>query len=347
MNKYEMVANLMADHNYDSVIDVFFSDLDHSEIPFQQKKRVIQFINSSIEQLESEDTAPDKDALLDMTNIVQGVAKFNPVSKSGKFYILVDRYIKNPNDVNIWEVAGQITDKGIQDISGFDPHKFLNDLVNAYPLGKGFPQQLLFTYAKSYQQSFNIKFDSNKIFVCTLNQRATHSGFNSVDEFLKQANHHDLAFFLAIISNKGYWYTSNSHNKIEFQFDSNTLNSFLPLFDQRVTELNDMEPSKIRGGIDSLNNIIKFVNNQESEKHLMPYTDSLLKHADKLVCIHSILNELVVDENFSIQAFQHILNFNQRPFSKVFKEKMNINAFPDSCKDKANLILNWSKKKGA
>jgi hypothetical protein len=80
----ELASEYMNNQEYNSLLEIFLLDYNNKSISLQQKKRVVQYINSNIDILKEEKNIPNNDLLNDVLNAATNSESYLPISKAGK-----------------------------------------------------------------------------------------------------------------------------------------------------------------------------------------------------------------------------------------------------------------------
>ncbi len=345
----ELASEYMNNQEYNSLLEIFLLDYNNKSISLQQKKRVVQYINSNIDILKEEKNIPNNDLLNDVLNASNNSQSYTPISKAGK----IAGFLKNKADNVImsndkyFDFASQL-ENDFSVISSFDAEfnvqQFKDTLIERCNVENGKECYQLVRFIKRYGIAFEERMTDQKSLLIKLksNLAPSESIVTDFDSYFQIIVFRDLVTsFLPLLIN------SFNYNNTQFDLDEDTVQQLVTLLSNSLIRINDEIEKKIRGGDKTANSFV--ISIYQNQKNLIPIANVLLDYGDKIVCISTILEYLVFRDEFSLYNFEQILGFNKRAFSAKMKEKMEIIVsnynYSQKAQDKASLILNWSKKK--
>jgi hypothetical protein len=348
----ELASEYMNNQEYNSLLEIFLLDYNNKSISLQQKKRVVQYINSNMDILKEEKNIPNNDLLNDVLNASNNSESYLPISKAGK----IAGFLKNKADNVImsndkyFDFASQL-ENDFSVISSFDAQfnvqQFKDTLIEKCNVENGKECHQLVRFIKRYGMAFEERMTDQKSLLIKLkyNLAPSESIVTDFDSYFQIMVFRDLvSSFLPLLINSPNF---NLSNNTQFDLDDNTVQQFVTLLSNSLIRINDEIAKKIRGGDKTVNSFVTSI--YQNQKNLIPIANVLLDYGDKIVCISTILEYLVFRDEFSLYNFEQILGFSKRAFSAKMKEKMEIIVsnyhYSQEAKDKASLILNWSKKK--
>lgn len=347
----ELASEFMNNQEYNSLLEIFLLDYNNKSISLQQKKRVVQYINSNMDILKEEKNIPNNDLLNDVLNAATNSESYLPISKAGK----IAGFLKNKADNVImsndkyFDFASQL-ENDFSVISSFDAEfdvkQFKDTLIEKCNVDNGKECHQLVRFIKRYGIAFEERMTDQKLFLIKLksNLAPSESIVTDFDSYFQIMVFRDLvSSFLPLLINSFNF----NYNNTQFDLDEDTVQQFITPLSNSLIRINDEIEKKIRGGEKSVNGFVTSI--YQNQKNLIPIANVLLDYGDKIICISTILDSLVFRDEFSLYDFEQILGFNKRAFSAKMKEKMEIIVsnfhYSQETKDKASLILNWSKKK--